>query len=172
MQASWTERIPQPPLCPHRPGDDLRPRPRGSFAGELFEESQPLPTTGTQAPTLAFGAGRRDRHRALLLLDLYATALVIGRDRPVARPSCAISTSARRWQENRFCARRLPAAILAFVAALCFQAASRLWGRFNFESVLVWVEMMGNWQTSRIGTGNNFTKPRQHREQASCAPRR
>ena len=60
------------------------------------------------------------------------------------------------WQENRFSLAGT-AAILAFVAAFCFQAAARLWGRFNFESVLVWVEMIGNWQTSRIGTGNNFT---------------
>ena len=48
-------------------------------------------------------------------------------------------------------------AILAFVAAFCFQASARLWGRFNFESVLTWVEMVGSYQTSRIGTGNNFT---------------
>ena len=31
-----------------------------------------------------------------------------------------------------------------------------MWGRFNFESILTWVEMVGSWQTSRIGTGNNF----------------
>jgi hypothetical protein len=43
------------------------------------------------------------------------------------------------------------------MAAFCFQAAARLWGRFNFESVLTWVEMVGNYQTSRIGTGNNFS---------------
>ena len=48
-------------------------------------------------------------------------------------------------------------AILSFVAAYCFQASARLWGRFNFESVLTWVEMVGSYQTSRIGTGNNFT---------------
>ena len=36
-------------------------------------------------------------------------------------------------------------------------ASSRLWGRFNFESILTWVEMVGSWQTSRIGTGNNFS---------------
>jgi hypothetical protein len=32
-----------------------------------------------------------------------------------------------------------------------------MWGRFDFESVLVWVEMQGNWQSSRIGTGNQLT---------------
>ena len=153
MQASWTERIPNRRYARIDPVTTAA-TPSGSFAGELFEESQPLPTTGTQAPTLA-SALAGERHRALLLLDLYATALVIG--------SIGLSLAFVRnfdvgapWQENRFSLVGT-AAILAFVAAFCFQAAARLWGRFNFESVLVWVEMMGNWQTSRIGTGNTFT---------------
>jgi len=59
------------------------------------------------------------------------------------------------WQANRYSLAG-DSAILAFVATFCFQAASRLWGRFNFV-VLTWVEMMGNYPTSRIGTGNNFS---------------
>ena len=95
------------------------------------------------------------RHRALLLLDLYATVLVLAaigmtlvfvRNFDVGAP----------WQQNRFSLVGT-SAILAFVAAFCFQASARLWGRFNFESILTWVEMVGSWQTSRIGTGNNFT---------------
>jgi cytochrome c-type biogenesis protein CcmH/NrfF len=153
MQASWTERIPNRRYARIDPVTTAA-TPSGSFAGELLEESQPLPTSGTQAPTLGSAlAGRR--HRALLLLDLYATALVVG--------GIGLSLAFVRhfdvgaaWQENRYSLAGT-AAILAFVAAFCFQASARLWGRFNFESVLVWVEMMGNWQTSRIGTGNNFT---------------
>jgi len=60
------------------------------------------------------------------------------------------------WRTNRLSLLG-SAVILGFVAAFCFQSAGRLWGRFNFESILVWVEMAGNWQTSRVGTGNNFT---------------
>ena len=126
----------------------------GRFAGELLEESQPLPISGTQAPTLASALSGR-RHRALLLLDLYATALVV-----VAVTMSLVFVRhfdvAAPWQANRYSLAG-NSAILAFVGAFCFQAASRLWGRFNFESVLTWVEMMGNYQTSRIGTGNNFS---------------
>src|SRR5204863_611931 len=60
------------------------------------------------------------------------------------------------WQQNRFSLVGT-SAILAVMAAFCFQAAARLWGRFNFESTLTWVEMVGTYQTSRIGTGNNFS---------------
>jgi hypothetical protein len=60
------------------------------------------------------------------------------------------------WRDNRFSLIGT-SAILAVVATFCFDSAARLWGRFDFESMLTWVEMVGNYQTSRIGTGNNFS---------------
>jgi len=153
MQSSWTERIPNRRYARIEPVVAAA-TPSGNFAGEVFEESQPLPISGTKAPTVT-AALSTPRHRALLLLDLYATVLVLAaigmtlvfvRNFDVAAP----------WQQNRFSLVGT-SAILAFVAAFCFQASARLWGRFNFESILTWVEMVGSWQTSRIGTGNNFT---------------
>ena len=152
MQSSWTERIPNRRYARLDPVTHAA-TPAGNFAGELFEESQPMPVSGTEAPTFA-GALASGRHRALLLLDLYATLLVLA--------AIVLSLTFVRnfdagapWQENRFSLVGT-STILAVVAAFCFQAAARLWGRFNFESVFVWVEMIGSWQTSRIGTGNNF----------------
>jgi hypothetical protein len=153
MQSAWTESIPNRRYARIDPVTSAA-TPSGSFAGELFEESQPLPAAGTKPPTLA-AALAEPRHRALLLLDLYATVLVIAavamalvfvREFDVSAP----------WRDNRFSLVGT-SAILAVIAAFCFQAASRLWGRFNFESVLTWVEMVGTYQTSRIGTGNNFS---------------
>ena len=92
MQAAWSERIPNRRYARIDPVTTAA-TPAGSFAGELFEESQPLPISGTQAPTFASAlAGRR--HRALLVLDLYATALVVAATR-CRSPSCATSTPAR-----------------------------------------------------------------------------
>ena len=153
MQSSWTEAIPNRRYARIDPTTTAA-TPSGSFAGELFEESQPLPAAGTKPPSFAAALGE-PRHRPLLLLDLYATVLVIGavvmslifvRQFDVTAP----------WRDNRFSLIGT-SAILAVVAAFCFQAAARLWGRFNFESVLTWVEMVGTYQTSRIGTGNNFS---------------
>lgn len=153
LQDEWTERIPNRRYARAEP---LTPAstPSGSFAGELFEETQPLPVSGTKPPTFAEALGGR-RHRTVLLLDLYALVLVciaVGLALHFVRGFEAFAGGA--------VSRLSPlgsAVILAFVAAFCFQSAGRLWGRFNFESVLVWVEMAGNWQTSRVGTGNNFT---------------
>lgn len=153
MQATWTERIPNRRYARIDPVTQAT-TPSGSFAGELFEETQPLPVAGTKAP--AFGAALAEpRHRALLLLDLYATLLVvtaIGMALVFVRQFDASAS----WQQNRYSLIGT-SAILSFVAAYCFQASARLWGRFNFESVLTWVEMVGSYQTSRIGTGNNFS---------------
>ena len=157
MQSSWTERIPNRRYARIDPVISVATAaatPAGNFAGELFEESQPLPISGTAAPTLA-SAFAAPRHRALLLLDLYATVLVVV---AIAMTLAFVRgfDAGAPWQENRYSLVGT-SAILAFVAAFCFQASARLWGRFNFESVLTWVEMVGSFQTSRIGTGNNFT---------------
>lgn len=153
MQATWTERIPNRRYARIDPVTQAA-TPSGSFAGELFEETQPLPVAGTKAP--AFGAALAEpRHRALLLLDLYATLLVVAAI-GMALVFVREFDASAPWQQNRY-ALVGTSAILSFVAAYCFQASARLWGRFNFESVLTWVEMVGSYQTSRIGTGNNFS---------------
>ena len=153
LQSEWTERIPNRRYARIDPATTAA-TPSGSFAGELFEETQPLPVAGTKAPS--FGAALTDRrHRPLLLLDLSGLLLVvvaIGMSLAFVRGFDAVAG----WEHNRVSLLGT-SAILAFVAAFCFRSSARLWGRFNFESILVWVEMIGSYQTSRIGTGNTFT---------------
>ena len=132
MQSSWTEQIPNRRYARIDPVATAG-TPSGSFAGELFEESQPLPVTGTQAPSLA-SALAAPRHRALLLLDLYGTILVIAAV-VMSLPFVRAFDMSAPWRDNRF-ALVGTSAILAVMAAFCFQAAARLWGRFNFESIL------------------------------------
>jgi hypothetical protein len=153
QQSGWTERIPNRRYARIEPATTAA-TPAGNFAGELFEETQPLPISGTKPPTVSAAIANR-RHRALLLLDLYATALVLV---SIAMTLLFVRNfdAGAPWQDNRFSLVGT-AAILSVVATFCFQASARLWGRFNFESILTWVEMVGSWQTSRIGTGNNLT---------------
>jgi hypothetical protein len=153
LQSEWTERIPNRRYARIEPVTAAA-TPSGSFAGELFEETQPLPVAGTKAPT--FGAAFAERrHRPLLMLDLYAL-LLIAVAMAIALAFVRGFDPAVGWQAQQLSLLG-NAAILAFVAAFCFQSSARLWGRFNFESILVWVEMIGSWQASRIGTGNNFS---------------
>lgn len=153
LQSEWTERIPNRRYARIDPVTTAA-TPAGTFAGELFDETQPLPLPGTQAPSFGSALGHR-RHRPLLILDLYATALTIA---AVAFALVFVNgfDPLAAGAANRYSLLGT-AAILAFVAAYCFQSAAGLWGRFDFESQLVWVEMVGSYQTSRIGTGNNFS---------------
>ena len=132
MQSSWTEQIPNRRYARIDPVATAG-TPSGSFAGELFEESQPLPVTGTQAPSLA-SALAAPRHHTLLLLDLYGTILIIAAV-VMSLPFVRAFDMSAPWRDNRF-ALVGTSAILAVMAAFCFQAAARLWGRFNFESIL------------------------------------
>ncbi len=152
LQSEWTERIPNRRYARIDPLTTAATS--GSFAGELFEETQPLPVHGTKAPTFVAAVGDR-RHGPLLLMDLYAVVLVavaIGLALHFVRGFDPLAG----WRDNRFSLLGI-SAILSLVAWFCFRWSAMLWGRFNFESVLVWVEVMGSYQTSRIGTGNQFT---------------
>jgi len=152
LQNEWVDKI------PNRRYTRLEPVTEGSagsgrFAGELFEETQPMPQAGAAAPTLG-GALGAPRHRWLVVLDLYATLLVLVGAVLALRyvrgfdPQALLNGG---WGQHADIGY---AAICLVVAAFCFQSASAIWGRFNFESVLVWVEMLGVWQSSRIGTGS------------------
>jgi hypothetical protein len=155
LQDQWSEKI------PNRRYTRLEPVTEGAagsgrFAGELFEETQPMPMSGTEAPTL-IGALQAHRHRWLVVLDFYATILVL-----------VGAVFALLYVRNFDPAHLLDSGltnhapigysvICLVVAAFCFQSAAAIWGRFSFESVLVWVELLGVWQSSRIGTGNQFS---------------
>jgi len=153
LQSQWTDRIPNrryARIDPVTPAST----PAGAFAGELMEESQPMPMAGTEGAGFAAALSSR-RHRPLLLIDLFAFALVMV-GVVLALVFVHGFDAGHPWPQQHF-GLAGTAAILIGVAAFCFTTSSQLWGRFNFESVLTWVELIGNYQTSRIGTGNQFS---------------
>jgi hypothetical protein len=154
LQNEWTEKIPNRRYTRVEPVTEGAAG-SGRFAGELLEETQPMPMSGTAAVTLQ-SALAAPRHRWLVMLDLYGTLLT------VVGVACAL-VYVRGFDPSRVLADGWGnsatvgyAAVCLGVAAFCFQSAGAIWGRFNFESALVWVELQGTWQSSRIGTGNQF----------------
>ena len=154
LQSEWVEKIPNRRYTRVEPVTEGAAG-SGRFAGELLEETQPMPMSGTAAVTLA-SALRAPRHSWLVMLDLYGTLLTVfgvvcalvyvhGFD-----PSRVLQDG---WGNTATVGY---AAVCLAIAAFCFQSAGAIWGRFNFESELVWVELQGTWQSSRIGTGNQF----------------
>ena len=115
-----------------------------------------MPMSGTAAVTLA-SALQAPRHSWLVMLDLYGTLLTI------IGVACALAY-VHSFDPSRVLADGWGgsatvgyAAVCLAIAAFCFQSAGAIWGRFNFESELVWVELQGTWQSSRIGTGNQLS---------------
>ena len=154
LQAAWVEKIPNRRYTRIEPVTEGAAG-SGRFAGELLEETQPMPMSGTAAVTLS-SALRTARHSWLVMLDLYGTLLT------VVGTACAL-VYVRGFDPSRVLvdgwgdtATVGYAAVCLALAAFCFQSAGAIWGRFNFESDLVWVELLGTWQSSRIGTGNQL----------------
>ena len=154
LQDEWTERIPNRRYARLEPSIDPV-RTAGPFAGELLEETQPMPLSGTVAPTLGSALGNA-AHRWLLLIDIYATLLVVVAVGLVLYFVRSFDLAAPLLGANHLSLLGT-ATILLLVAVFCFKSAGGLWGRFNFESVLVWVELAGTFQRSRVGTGNQFS---------------
>ncbi|AKJ30324.1 zinc ribbon domain-containing protein [Caldimonas brevitalea] len=152
LQHEWTEHIPNRRYARLEPAIDMS-RSAGPFAAELMEETQPTPLGGRIAPTLRSALAHR-AHRWLVALDLYATLLVAVAVGLLLYFVREFDVGAA-WRDNRL-SMAGTSTILLLVALYCFQAAAALWGRFDFESVLVWVEMAGTYQRSRVGTGNQF----------------
>jgi len=155
LQNDWVEKIPNRRYTRIEPVTEGAAG-AGRFAGELLEETQPMPMSGTAAVTLG-SALQAPRHSWLVMLDLYGTLLTVfgvvcalvyvhGFD-----PSRVLHEG---WGDTATIGY---AAVCLAIAAFCFQSAGAIWGRFNFESELVWVELQGTWQSSRIGTGNQLS---------------
>ncbi len=150
MQELWTERIPNrryaravPTIQP-----DLH---AGAFNGELLEESQPIPMPN-MVPASVLQALGSDRHRFLAALDLYATALT------VVASVCGVLFAQRALQGQELPLQLFGASsIFLVVAGFCLRSSAQLWGRFDFQSVMTWVEMEGTYQTASVGTGNQLT---------------
>jgi len=161
LQEQWTERIPNRRYARQEPVIDPT-RHSAPFAGELFEESQPMPLENVAAP--GFGAALSShRHRWLLWMDLYALLMVCG----AVGASLYVCSELRVDADWRSGAWQLlgVAGILLLLAAYVQSISAKLWGRFDFESVLSWVEFAGTYQTSSVGTGNQFTSRMQTQNQ-------
>jgi len=154
LQDEWVEKIPNRRYTRVEPVTEGAAG-SGRFAGELLEETQPMPMSGTAAVTFD-SALRTPRHSWLVMLDLYGTLLTI------VGVVCAL-VYVHSFDPSRMLVEGWGngatvgyAAVCLALAAFCFQSAGAIWGRFNFESELVWVELLGTWQSSRIGTGNQL----------------
>ena len=155
LQEQWTEKIPNRRYIRVEPhiGHDL---PSGAFQGEFLEETQPMPIQSSTAPSIQ-AAWQSPRHRWITALDLYATGLVAIALGLVL--SFVWNFDGRLAAINHYSSAGT-ATILILVAVFCQRTAHELWGRFDFASIVQWVEVSGTFQRAKVGTGHNMLSSR------------
>lgn len=151
LQAAWVEKIPNRRYAYTKPQTPLHAG-SGEFWGEVFEESQPVPLDSTKRST--FSAFADSKQRLMAVSDVFCALLW------VAFAVCVVLFFNRYdnilAQGDSWYSLMLVAFILAALARFGFFVTNRLWGRFDFESVLTWVDMQGSFQVASVGTGNQL----------------
>lgn len=148
LQTRWVEGIPNRRYAAKKLPDVLAGE-SGSFHGEAMEETQPLPkgasaqTSIKEQITLPVSRGLTGLTALAALCFLVATAVgyhladaQIGGERVVSLVALAVT--------------------LFFSGIYCLQNAHLLWGRVDFSSVLLWVELQGSFEEAQINIGNQL----------------
>jgi hypothetical protein len=141
LQELWFEKIPNRRYIAVQPQTAGT---RGSFVGEVLEESQPLPTE-SGALTLQYCLSTRE-YRYLIAVATLALLLIAG-------TSVLTLLAVLNWPVGA--GDLIAGAALSFLLALfCLKSSQLLWRRFRFTSRLYWLEMQGNFQESSVDFGN------------------
>lgn len=123
---------------------------QGQFAAEMFEETQPRPVPNRTAA----GVGH-----ALSISQFFWLTCLTG----LATAYCLAGTVATVLGTRALLAEAPAATTLAlafsqFVTGwFCYRAAHVLWGRFDFVSELIWVDISGSFETASVNIGNQFS---------------
>ncbi|MFZ4538814.1 hypothetical protein [Propionivibrio sp.] len=127
----------------------------GSFESELLEETQPIPRSEMQSSISLESCFKEPRYRWLGWLNSYGLVVMLA-----AVLSMAFF-AAKFFTEEGMNVSMISYATIGFslwiLGHFCFRAGNVLWGRFDFVSKLVWVEMIGNYQSAQMDYGNQFT---------------
>lgn len=150
LQKSWTEQVPNRRYARILPQVSQG---AGAFSGEILEETQPMPREDIVRIDFAscFTSARYKWLGYLNVMGVLLNAMAVG---------CLITFAAvlnpADFQANTVVYATLGMAMLV-VASFCFKACHILWGRFDFISELMWIEISGNYQSAKMDYGNQFT---------------
>lgn len=151
MQRNWVHRIPNRRYARVLPDIALNEG-AGKFKAQLLEESQPLaPRAFSKMDWSVVKA--YPRFFWLMLIDVLGVALT-------SAGALALVVFAVQFDPLQDWRPVLGFASLGLslvaVGGYAFRSAHTLWGRFDFESTLTWVEMEGSYMRSKVDIGNRL----------------
>lgn len=149
FQTNWTSNVPNRPYINEPPvaqdGD------RGQFVGNIMEETQPEVINSDRIEGIGH-AFSVPYARYLVLLAFWGLALAV-------LASFTTYTFVSHFDDySRMEISRVIVSIIALgtASALSLRIGHSLWGRMYFKSRLVWMEVNGTFQTSKLDIGNQM----------------
>lgn len=123
---------------------------QGQFTAEMFEETQPRPQANGVAENLGHALATP---RFFWLTCLTALGLVC----VVAATIAALLAAGDILRGEPIASTVAFAASQFGVGLFCLRSAHALWGRFDFVSELIWVDINGSYESARMNVGNQVT---------------
>lgn len=123
-------------------------REAGEFRAEFLEETQPVNAGRRETAQEVLGSPRR-----LWLVVLTALMTLAG----LACVFLVYRFAGLAWGETGTLETGAWAIVAYTIATAARRAAHVLWGRFDFQSRLVWMELTGVYNTASAAVGNQFT---------------
>ncbi len=148
LQSRWTETIPNRRYALKKLPDVFSGQ-SGSFEGEVLEETQPTPMSGA-APTIV-------EQMQLTANQSVAALTGLGLATFIASVAIAWRFAQAPLDAPFLGSALLLAIVLVLVSNYCFRSAHLLWGRVDFASLLVWVEVRGSFEEAHLHMGNQLT---------------
>lgn len=122
---------------------------RGQFTAEIFEETQPRPQAGRIASGVTHALASPQFFWLACLSGLATVFILAG--------ALAALVTAHHVFANEALASPLTLMIGQFtIGMFSYRAAHTLWGRFDFVSELIWVDISGSYESANVHIGNQF----------------
>lgn len=147
LMGRWYNNIPNRRYTRRSPVIEGR---QGQFAAELFEESQPRPHPNRTASGIAHALASP---QFFWLTCLTGLAMLF-----VAAGTIAAVLAARDIIDADAVSTTVAFALSQFaLGVFCYRAAHVLWGRFDFVSELIWVDIGGSFESANVHIGNQLS---------------
>lgn len=153
LQEGWREQIPNRRYILLKPEINLTGEGSGSFACDQLEETQPMPPAGATPLSLGECLANPEK-KWVLFLQLFGALLILASAALIGSGAANMSIEALETDPASAFNTLLFAGALLIVGDYCFRGAHVLFGRFDFESTLYWLELRGNYQVASLDYGN------------------
>lgn len=147
MMDRWFQNIPNRRYARSSPEIEGQ---QGRFSAEMFEETQPRPQLNRTVAGLA-NAFALPQFRWLTILTALAMFYML------AGTVFAVGTANNILNGAPVSPTLGLASSLLAAGEFCRKAAHALWGRFDFVSELVWIEINGSFESARLNVGNQIS---------------